>query len=437
MNIRKFLGSNSRAALQAIKREFGPDAVILSNRSVSGGVEITAMPPGQLMAMPAERATTADPPSAVSQAPSPRTQPAQPSRSAPFQAPQTAQSVKPAEREAAFKEPVRTRPQPTPGRDWAEGMVSEIKALRGALETQLGTLVWGELQRREPVQAQMLRELLHAGFSPGLARFISENLPQGSDAAQGRRWMQATLARNLLCVDEDALLAKGGVYALIGPTGVGKTTTTAKLAARAVVRYGVERVALLTTDSYRIGAHEQLRIYGKILGVPVHAARDADDLRELLADLDGRHMVLIDTVGMSQRDKAVAEQVGMLCGAGAGVQRLLLLSACASADTIDETVRVYRADAGLAGAILTKMDEAVSLGGVLDAIIRHRLQLHYVANGQRVPEDLHAPNSDFLAHRSLNQRSTASAFNLQDLDVPALIAGATAARNTTTGLAHA
>jgi flagellar biosynthesis protein FlhF len=168
------------------------------------------------------------------------------------------------------------------------------------------------------------------------------------------------------------------------------------------VRHGAGSVALLTTDGYRIGAHEQLRIYGRILGVQVHAVRDAADLRRTLADLAGRHLVLIDTIGMSQRDRLVAEQAAMLDGAG-GVRRLLLVNATGRGDTLDDVVCAYGTGAGcaLAGAVLTKVDEAASLAPALDVLIRHGLELFYVANGQRVPEDLHLPNRAYLLHRAL------------------------------------
>ncbi|HUL93783.1 MAG TPA: flagellar biosynthesis protein FlhF [Burkholderiales bacterium] len=388
MNVRKFVGNTSRAALQSVKRELGADAVVLSNRSVEGGVEITAIRADALQV--AEHGGVAGP------APGARAH-------------------------AAASQPVSS-PQPaSPSGELSAGMVSEIKALRGVLEEQLGGLVWGDIRRREPLQASLMRELLRAGFGPGLARFVTENLPAGSDAAQGLRWVQATLTRNVQCPPEDDIVARGGVYALLGPTGVGKTTTTAKLAARCAVRYGADRLALLTTDTYRIGAQDHLRVYGKILGVQVHAIADAEDLRAVLGDLSGKHMVIIDTVGMSQRDKRVTEQLAMLCGAGAKVERLLLLSACSSADVLDESVRSYRGEDGLAGVILTKTDEAVTTGGALDVIIRHRLKLQYVANGQRVPEDLHAPNRDYLVHRALRQRSAEPSFTISEADMPLML----------------
>jgi flagellar biosynthesis protein FlhF len=225
---------------------------------------------------------------------------------------------------------------------------------------------------------------------------------------------------------------------LTGPTGVGKTTTTAKLAARAVVRYGADSVALITTDSYRIGALEQLRIYGKILGVAVHAARDTGDLRVTLSGLKHKRLVLIDTMGMGQRDKRVKEQAEMFVTAG--VQRLLLLNATSSGDTLEDVVRMYNGN-GVIGCIATKLDEAVTLGAVLDVMMRHKLALHYVANGQRVPEDLHEVNMAYLLHRAFESAGKLpAAFAAQELDIPALMAGqavhASTRGHASTGTGH-
>ena len=201
---------------------------------------------------------------------------------------------------------------------------------------------------------------------------------------------------------------------------MGKTTTTAKLAARAVVRYGADSVALITTDAYRIGALEQLRIYGKILGVGVHAARDTGDLRVTLAGLKHKRLVLIDTMGMGQRDKRVKEQAEMFDVLG--VQRLLLLNASSSGDMLEEVVDRYLGK-GVIGCIATKLDEAVTLGALLDVMMRHKLPLHYVANGQRVPEDLHEVNMAYLLHRAFEAAMKPTAFAVQELDIPALMAG--------------
>jgi flagellar biosynthesis protein FlhF len=204
----------------------------------------------------------------------------------------------------------------------------------------------------------------------------------------------------LRLADSDAMIERGGVYALVGPTGVGKTTTVAKLAARCVVRFGAAKVALLTTDSYRIGGYDQLRIYARILGVNVHVVRDTADLCATLGELSGRHLVLIDTIGMSHRDRMVAEHAALLAGS-ARVKRLLLLQATTNTQTLNQVVTAYR-EHGIDGCIITKTDEAAGLAPALDAAIRHELALHYVTDGQRVPEDLQLPNRTALIEQALH-----------------------------------
>jgi flagellar biosynthesis protein FlhF len=187
-----------------------------------------------------------------------------------------------------------------------------------------------------------------------------------------------------------------------------------------VVRHGADRVALLTTDTYRIGAHEQLRIYGRILGVTTSVVRDAAELKSTLAELRGKHMVLIDTIGMSQRDKMVAEQVSALARCGGNVKRLLLLNATCNGDTLEDVVRCYE-PGSIDGCILTKLDEAQSIGAAMDVIVRNRLALHFVANGQRVPEDLHVPNRQYLIHRALRAVSAGSVFGLAPEEFPLVL----------------
>jgi flagellar biosynthesis protein FlhF len=283
-------------------------------------------------------------------------------------------------------------------------MAQELKRMRNLLEGQLSGFAWGELARKDPLKAELLRTMFGAGFSPGLSRKLIDAMPQGLDFDRGIKWLKAALAHNLRAVEPGAdVIERGGIIALVGPTGVGKTTTVAKLAARAVLKYGAQNVALLTTDSYRIGAHEQLRIYGRILNVPVHAIKDEAELELTLADLQRSHLVLIDTVGMSQRDRRIAEQIEFLCGRGNRVRRQLLLPATAQSVTLDDIVRAYRGT-GLDGCILTKIDEAISLAPSIDCLIRYSLDLHYVTNGQRVPEDLHLANTTYLIDRAFKSQ---------------------------------
>ncbi|MEP6878340.1 MAG: flagellar biosynthesis protein FlhF [Nitrosospira sp.] len=305
----------------------------------------------------------------------------------------------------------------------AANVLREIKSMRGTLEQQWAALTWNDQQRRDPMRGRILRQLLAAGFSASLTHDLLDRMPAGQNEEDALNWVKTVLTNNLHTIgNENEILEKGGVYALVGPTGVGKTTTTAKLAARCVVRHGSDKLALLTTDGYRIGGHEQLRIYGKILGVTVYAVKDAQDLTLALAELRGKHMVLIDTVGMGQRDKMVAEQAAMLAGCGTEVKRLLLLNAASSGDTLEEVARSYQGG-GLAGAIITKLDEAVTTGCALDTAIRHQLPLYFTATGQRVPEDLHLADSRQLVNSAFNNLPSASPFAMPEDMFPQLMAG--------------
>ena len=188
---------------------------------------------------------------------------------------------------------------------------------------------------------------------------------------------------------------------------MGKTTTVAKLAARFAVRHGTSALGLITLDAYRVAAPEQLRTYGRILGTPVHLAQDAATLRELLATMAHKRLVLIDTCGLSQRDERLPELLNLLAAASTPqrpIARVLLMNAASHAETLDEAARAWRAHE-CGGAILTKLDEAVRIGGALDVVLRHRLTLLGLTNGQRVPEDWHPANGKLLAHLALKPAS--------------------------------
>jgi flagellar biosynthesis protein FlhF len=408
MNVKRIVAKTSREAMRQLRETLGPDAVILSNRAVDGGVEVLALPAEDIAAMapPVMEAPARSP---VSRAP------AQSVRAETEPDPEPAVTIKRRliERVAMPSED---------SSQLAQSVLSEIKTMQSRLESQLADLAWRDLPGRDPAGATLMRDMLSAGFSATLARELLETLPKG-ESEQAQAWMRNTLMKRLQVMQSETdMLDTGGVFALMGPTGAGKTTTTAKLAARFVVRHGADKLALLTTDSYRIGGHEQLRIYGKILGVTVHAVRDAADLRLALSELRNKHTVLIDTVGMSQRDQAVAEQVEMLCQAGKQIKRLLLLNATSHGDTLDEVVQAYQTR-GLDGCILSKVDEAASLGPALDCAIRHELNVHYLATGQRVPEDLHLANRQYLIHRAFKTRSLASPWQLDDSELAFAMSG--------------
>ncbi len=336
----------------------------------------------------------------------------------------------PANAAAVVTEAIRTRMEQVVN----ETVMNELSSMREMMEEHFSGLLWGDRQRRNPTNSALTKRLFAAGFSAQLVRMVIDNMPSMENVENALEWVQQVLESNLpVMPSEDALMERGGVFALMGPTGVGKTTTTAKLAARCVMRFGASKVALLTTDSYRIGAHEQLRIFGKILGVSVHAVKDGADLQLALSELRNKHIVLIDTIGMSQRDRTVSDQIAMLCGTGQPVQRLLLLNATSHGDTLNEVVQAYKSapdQPPLAGCILTKLDEATNLGSVLDTVIRYKLPVHYVSTGQKVPENLYVATKRFLIKSAFCIPRDGSPFVPQDDDVPALLS-ALSARATT------
>jgi flagellar biosynthesis protein FlhF len=434
MKPRKFFGANSREVLKLVREALGPDALIVSNAKVAGGYEVIALPGSSISELVgASRAETAAVVAPVRESDAVR--PGATAVTAQARRRETTAATAHGAPAAASKpatEPVQPAVAAEPPAHQREAlsealvqsMIAELRHMRAVLDQRLSGLAWTELSRRDPAKVSALQALLTAGFSGELARRLTDPMPDGSDEAEGMKWLVAEVNRNLVTAGSDNdIVERGGVYAIVGPTGVGKTTTTAKLAARGVVRHGADRVALLTTDTYRIGAHEQLRIYGRILGVTTSIVRDAQELKSTLSELRGKHMVLIDTIGMSQRDKLVAEQAHALLRSGGNVKRLLLLNATCNGDTLEDVVRCYE-PASLDGCILTKIDEAQSIGAALDVVIRNRLALHFVANGQRVPEDLHVPNRQYLIHRALRAAAGNSISGLEHEEYPLVLAPA-------------
>lgn len=313
-------------------------------------------------------------------------------------------------------------------------VMSELRNMRSVMESKLTSLSWNQIREQNPVKASVLSLLLNAGFSASLSRQLAEKLPneingQKMDGERAKLWVKNILALNLKTLHtEDALFDEGGIFALIGPTGVGKTTTTAKLAARYVMRHGTQNLGIITTDAYRIGGHEQLRIYGKILGVMVHAVKDEADLKIALNELKNKHTILIDTVGVSQHDRMVAEQIAMLSNVQQPIKKLLCLNATSTGETLTDVVRAYQGK-GLDGCIMTKIDEAATIGNAIDVMIRAKLTLYYATNGQRVPEDIVLANKKTLIEQAFKHNAaTQWPYQFLDEELPFVMGNSIAAQ---------
>ncbi|MEW6692306.1 MAG: flagellar biosynthesis protein FlhF [Pseudomonadota bacterium] len=458
MKIRRITAPDMRQAIRQVREELGADAVILSNKRTDEGVEIVAAldveaslqqtvnkpaPATREMSMawppkpvarpagldlwedePLDRSIlAADTPqhAPVAAAAAPRSEPASPPPLKALHQP----SASPAKGDedwgrrnmGGLDAPAALDDEELPdpyaldrGRTQAaevtpasslrvERLEDEMRSLRTLMESQLRVLEWRRYARHHPLQSELMRRLTGLGLAPRLAREVVEDL---GDAALGEHgWDLAlrSLGARIPVLGED-LTESGGMFALVGATGVGKTTTVAKLAARFVMRHGRKDIALVSTDNYRIGAYDQLRAYARILDVPLYVAEDAAGLARTLDGLSDRRLVLVDTAGMSQRDTRLMEQMRNLRSASARLQSLLVISASAQRAMTREAVQRF-SHLHLAGCVLTKLDEAAQLGDALGAVIDAQLPVAWLGTGQRVPEDLVTARAERLVARAV------------------------------------
>ena len=304
-----------------------------------------------------------------------------------------------------------------------QNLMKELQSMKDLIEDRFNTLAWLGQARQNPIQSTLMLKLIRAGYSPALSRAVLEHLPEHLGAQDAVRWLMEVLERNLRTDAQTLpLYEEGGIFAMVGATGVGKTTTTAKLAALCARVHGPQSVGLITLDTYRVGAHEQLRSYGRMLGVVAHLAHDRAALQDLLGLLSSKKMVLIDTTGIAPRDPRKRDLLDVLDLPG--VNRLLVLNASAHGDTLDDVLTGFKTT-GSQQAILSKVDEAVKLGPAIDALIRHQMVLRGVTNGQRVPEDWEAADAHKLVGTSM-RTSVKSAFDPKAAELNFFFSPATA-----------
>lgn len=399
MKIKRYVDSDMRHVLRRVRQDQGPDAVILSNRRVDDGIEvIAAIDYDEALMQSALGQTVPETPAFQQEAAEEARAPSEAigngrttddgESSFRDQRDIIATPVHPAPADPHRDPPAQELADPSPAEQTLEGMREELSTLRAVVEAQLSGLLWNDSERRSPVRAQMLRNLARIGIAPDIAQIIINRLEPTESVDQVWRSPLTELAE-LLPVASDKLLQEGGTAALIGPTGVGKTTTIAKIAAQFSMQHGSDEIALICADAYRIGAKEHLTAFGNIIGVKVHAASTPAELNELLTRLRSRKLILIDTEGLSQRDIDLANRLAAFGSSDDQVKFYLTLSAACQEAAIDETIRGFNR-VPLAGAIITKIDEAAQLGCVLSATIRHDLPAAWFSNGQRIPDDLHA-----------------------------------------------
>ncbi|WP_421621512.1 flagellar biosynthesis protein FlhF [Alkalilimnicola ehrlichii] len=435
MKIQRIFAEDMRQAIRKVREEHGPEAVILSTKPVEGGVEVISaidyderavqqaaggagergagrpggLPLGAIGENRHRRQTTAEAAAAggASRRQVDITVGDDDDGEALFADLQAAHEQSrreaAAQQPAAGKRPLRRRgrgAETAPRVEWAQDpamneMREELRRLRGLFESQLSLMEWGRMGQRHPARAGLLKRLADMGMGSDVARRLADHIP--AEAEPGEAWARALaiIERNLQ-VAEDDILEQGGVMALVGPTGVGKTTTVAKLAARFALKHGRDQVALVSTDTFRVGAQDQLRNFASILQVPVYNAASGEELAGVLENLDDKRLVLVDTAGMSQRDVRLAEQFTALRESSRRLRTCLVLSAATQLSTLTESMRAF-AVAEPQGCIFTKLDEATSLGGLLTVALRSRLPIAWLGTGQRVPEDLEVARGDRLA----------------------------------------
>ncbi len=402
-----------RQAIRLVRDQQGPDAVILSSRRLEAGVElVTAIDYDESAFSQNEPAAShvleAVHESDVGLAHEPDPAIVAGSEPAAEVEPEKPQRAKPRKKASATRRPASTRAKSEATRkreSTLAAMQREIEHLRSMLEGQLANLAWNDLSHREPGRAQIIRRLEGLGIDETLAGAIAADV---SDTEAGETSWREALERLVgrIGIAPETRLEGEGIIALVGPSGVGKTTTVAKLAAREVQRHGPQSVALVTTDAHRIGAYRQLQTFGQILGVPVYLAQTGKELGEVLMGLGEKRCVFVDTAGMSQRDLLLAEEMAGL-SALPNLHTLLVVAATTQQAVLEETFRSFgrlRPD----GAVVTKLDEAASLGPVLSVLCSADLPLLFVSNGQRVPKDLHPASAASLVDQAVELVSETS-----------------------------
>jgi len=456
MKIKRFVAKDIRQAMRMVKDELGADAVIMSNKPVDGGVEIVAAKDFDEQVIQNKLNSQEDSSNASAQTKkeieltdfeaernklhivsSPRKMgadgiiPKRPlqrkidqyvgyaekislagERHKPVVRNRMSLDKKPVRASQQFnpavKEDFKQQPATLPEQFMLE-MRSEIKSLKSALDTKLSEVSWGASAPNNSVRTDLLYRISEMGFSKKLSIKVANRLDSHTDSVLAFDKAKEMLAK-VLPVSDDNLLESGGIVALVGPTGVGKTTTIAKLAAQYILKHGADQVALITTDNYRIGAHEQLATYGRLLDVPVRVAANAEELRGHIDSFNHKRLILIDTAGMSQRDMRLAEQIQTLQQEEVPIKTYLVMSAATQYQAMNEIINAFKVFKP-ESSILTKLDETVVQGAALSASIEQQLPISFMTNGQQVPEDIYFPDAYTLIEQCAAELNEENDYN--------------------------
>jgi flagellar biosynthesis protein FlhF len=409
MQVKRFFAADMRTAMKLVRDELGADASIIGNRRVAGGVELTAALDYQTPAAPARQPNPAleaelrQTQAKIASAQAELVSRAQGDAGKDRQLLGAPPSMPAASLAAALQQP-QGAPAAVSDQRALDAMRFELHGLRELIEVQLGSIAWGQLQNRRPQQANLWRRLQRMGLSAELAKALLERVANVAEPRQAWRMLLAHLAHAIKTPKQEPM-DEGGVIALVGPAGMGKTTTLAKLAARYVLKYGAQHIALVSLDSYRIGAQEQLKTLGRILDVPVTLVDPGQSLTQALAPLARKRVVLIDTAGLPGNDPALRMQLETLASRGVNAKSYLVMAATSQSQVLKAAYHSYK-PCGLSGCILTKADEATSLGEVLGLAISQRLPVAYLTDGPRIPDDLHVPRSHQQVSRAVGLQAT-------------------------------
>lgn len=393
MQVKRFFAADMRQAMKLVRDELGADAAIIGNRRLAGGVELVAALNYQL---PNELVRE---PNLQLEAELRKTQEMIASAQVEMAIRSESEQTQPAPVAPA---PVERRRDPESTEGMLDAVRSELTGLRELIEMQLGTMVWGNIQENQPLIANLWRRMQRIGLPVDVSKKLMDQVSDETDPRRAWRIVLAHLARSLI-VPECEPLEEGGVIALVGPAGMGKTTTLAKMAARYVLSHGAKNIALVSMDGYRIGAQEQLKTLGKILNVPVTQVEPGESLLEALEPLKKKKLVLIDTAGLPSADPALRQQLDALAAGDLKARNYLVMAATSQEQVLRATYQSYRR-CGLAGCVITKLDEALSLGEILGVLVSEKLPLAYLADGPRIPDDLHTPRSHQLVSRAVRMQ---------------------------------